>query len=333
MLEAVPLAPIWSGLVIFGLLTAGLLGMELAVGNWPLLMGPESDARLVADVRLASVLNMLLANGPIGTLYLTRQARRTLLAVTPVVDLSPAEASALHTEAGLYSRRWLLVGGVLGVAVVSVLPFAVMPIGVLLSPARWSPEITWQLVVIPFVGWWGGRNVIMQSMESRRLSSLASRLERIDLFDLSPLEAFSQQGLLHVLLSASTLAILSPMLIDLVTVPIFFSVATISATAGISTLVVCLRGVRTRVRATKHDELRRIRAELARLLAEGPITTDREKLARVADLLAYQAQILSVGEWTLESSRLGQLVLYLLLPLGSWLGAVMVKRMLGMMLT
>ena len=332
MLARLPVSPLVSGIGWFLALGVAFLLMELATGRWPVLTAAEPPERLFGDVRLIVVLHLLFATGPMGTLYFTRQARRTLRAVSPLIAVSPEERDELESTVGRYPRFWLRLAGCVGIVAVLPGPWLVLPPELAWQPANWTPEIAWQHLLVPPIGWWGVRNLYMQSYETHRVTFLADRLERVDLFDLSSLTPFSQQGLVHVLLMATTLAILSPTLIGIGTTAMFFGVGAFSLTFGVGTYVNCLRGVQRRVRAAKEQALEGVTAALTTLHAEGPISSSPEKLSRAADLLAYQQEIHRVGEWTLDGSRLSRLVLYLLLPLGSWMGAAVVERLVDRLL-
>jgi len=53
---------------------------------------------------------------------------------------------------------------------------------------------------------------------------------------------------------------------------------------------------------------------------------------RLADLLAYYDHLVDVREWPFDNRTLSRFVLYLLIPLGSWLGGALVERLVSSVL-
>jgi hypothetical protein len=89
-------------------------------------------------------------------------------------------------------------------------------------------------------------------------------------------------------------------------------------------LLLPVLGVRDRIRAAKQAELDAVRERLldARAELRGAAGHD----GRLADLLAWRAFVEGVREWPFDASALARFGLYLLIPLGSWLGGALVER-------
>ena len=323
-LERLSIKPIWVGVVGFATLILIFAAMETILGRWTSITNLEQ----ASDLRLVFVTCLLLATGPMGTLYFMRQSRRTFEALSSEIDKTPRELEELRLTAGRYRQPQLAIAGWLGVFAVIPAPFILLPKGTAWNPMSWHPELAFAHLLVPLIAWWGARNIYIQSVEATRLSELAEQLRHIDLFDLSRLDAFGQQALVHVFLALLTVAILSPLAIDLEAIPVFMGVAAISLSAGVSTLIVCLRGVRKRILKAKQSALNEARKELSSLNASGLLVSDKEKLSQIADLLAYQNSIQQIDEWTLDGSRISRLIFYLLLPIGSWMGAAFVERII-----
>jgi hypothetical protein len=98
-------------------------------------------------------------------------------------------------------------------------------------------------------------------------------------------------------------------------------------------LAIPLRGVRSRIRRAKHDELSRLNAAIRGepgALAGSPIE-GREGLG-LSDLLAWRREVASVPEWAIDPNTLGRYGLYLAIPLASWIGGALVERALDLVL-
>jgi hypothetical protein len=92
--------------------------------------------------------------------------------------------------------------------------------------------------------------------------------------------------------------------------------------------------IRSRIREAKIAELRRVRAAIAGkpgALTDSPIAPRQERLS-LADLLAYEERIESLREWPMDARAFRRLGLYMLIPLGSWLGSAIVERILDVAL-
>ena len=55
---------------------------------------------------------------------------------------------------------------------------------------------------------------------------------------------------------------------------------------------------------------------------------DAAELARLPGLLALESRLEAVREWPFDTSSLARFGLYLLIGLGSWIGAAMVERLI-----
>jgi len=87
------------------------------------------------------------------------------------------------------------------------------------------------------------------------------------------------------------------------------------------------RGVHERLHAAKLEELTRVRAEIE--CARAALVDTRNKgaeIARMPALLAWEARVERVSVWPFDAATLVRFALFLLIPLGSWLGGALVER-------
>jgi hypothetical protein len=96
-----------------------------------------------------------------------------------------------------------------------------------------------------------------------------------------------------------------------------------------------LRGIHRSIVRTKSSELERVRTEVARE-REAILASDEERKTlatqRLPGLLAYEARVERVREWSLDFPAFLRFALYVLIPLGSWVAAAFVERALGVAL-
>jgi hypothetical protein len=180
------------------------------------------------------------------------------------------------------------------------------------------------------VGWLMARSIFEELRVALLFLRIGERIERVELFDLRPLEPFARravEGVLVWVIGASLTSILFAGGWASATLPQLVGTILLM---GLVAFALPLLGVHRRIRAAKDEELERIlpalRAEREALLADGPG-------ARLAGLLALRAQVREVREWPVDLSTLVRLLLYLAIGLGSWVGAALVdlglERALG----
>ena len=93
-----------------------------------------------------------------------------------------------------------------------------------------------------------------------------------------------------------------------------------------------LRGVHHSIVRAKRSALERVRTEAAREQeAMFASNEGRKTLAtqRLPGLLAYEARVERVREWSLDFPAFLRFALYVFIPLGSWVAAAFVERALG----
>jgi hypothetical protein len=77
----------------------------------------------------------------------------------------------------------------------------------------------------------------------------------------------------------------------------------------------------------KHAELARSTAQLRARAAAGA----REAPGSLADALAWRRHVEAVPDWPIDLPTLRRFMLYLAIPLGSWLGGALVDRLVERM--
>jgi hypothetical protein len=100
-----------------------------------------------------------------------------------------------------------------------------------------------------------------------------------------------------------------------------------SATAA---LLLPVRGVHLRIRTAKLDELDRVNRAIhgdAEALHRSALSK-RETIPSLADLVAYRSLVDAAREWPFDASTFRRFGLYLMIPLGSWMGGALVERLI-----
>jgi hypothetical protein len=235
-------------------------------------------------------------------------------------QLAEADFASFHAQLTGYPRALLaLVGGLFAALIVPLVMFdpALRSMFDESSPLARA----WVLWVNALVGWLMARAILEELRVALLFARVGDRLERVDLFDLRPLEPFARravEGVLVWVIGASLTSILFAGGWASATLPQL--VATILLMALVA-FALPLLGVHRRIRAAKQQELERIHAEARSerdaLLAGGAG-------ARLPALLALREQVAELREWPVDLSTVMRLLFYLGIGLGSWVGAALV---------
>jgi hypothetical protein len=324
--------PPWSpwrfSLALAGALALLFVALEAALGRLPRVV---QDDHVRADFRIALVLIGIASYLPGAFAQLVQSARATLDALAPALRLPPGEAAALRDAVGRFDPRALRRAGLAGVGVMVLLPFLINLTLAAWTPWRLPPEALAHRALILGIGWLAGRFFHALLVESRRLAHVGRALVHVDLLDLRPLVPISRQGLRHALLGAGLFAILALALVDFAIAPklIDVLVAALLANAALSAAALLLpaRGLRDAIAAAKRVELDAAVTELRRSREGAPGARS------LADALAWRAFVASVPEWPFDAPTVGRFLLYLAIPLGSWLGGALVERLVDALLS
>jgi hypothetical protein len=331
LFETLPIAPVWVGGALAGILITAFLSNLAALGH----LSDAARAGDYRDVRIGIVMCLWVSYLPTAYVYVLSGARRTLSTLTPLLDCTPAELRSLKARIGSAGRLSRLAVGVLGAAVVAVVPLLIEPgaddaynFDVL------QAEHYWHRILGPIIGWWLFRFLQILVVESLRLSRLAARVASIDLLNLAPLAAFARQGLVNALWTMGAVSIQALTVLEEGLLGVVWRSGVVILAVALAGLVLPVRGIHRRIRDEKQAELARIRAALQgdrSGLSESGIAANADRIT-VADLVAYEERTERVREWPFDAPTLFRFVLYLLIPLGSWLGGAVMERLVDRLL-
>ena len=198
--------------------------------------------------------------------------------------------------------------------------------GVYFRSGYWSVGNAWSWSLGLFAAWCLGRSVVATLGVSREFSAVAAALPNVDLLDRAWLAPFTSQALFSSLLWLLVPALWAVNLVDapfLLVVPV---ISLVCVGVGTAALLLPTRGVRRRLADAKELELAAVHAALRGdegALARSLLVRRRERPS-AADLIAWARYVngSSTSPFT-QATRL-RFVLYLALPLGSWLGGALV---------
>jgi len=329
---ALPLPPFATGALLAGVLAVASVALQARFGAlWAPGADPGADLldRLDSGVRASVVLSLLVGYTMAAARWVPVAAWRDL-AHAGLRPPPPADdpAAPLRSPPPVLRRsRWIGLAGVAAGLAVEAVALAVTPNAPSASgPIAWGDPGVWTTgVLTPLLGFLMARAGFSTLLGGE---SRPHRAEPVDLLDLRPQRARARIGLRLALVwiggsSIASLFFLDPDLAAPVA-PLVGGAMVLGALA----LYLQTAGTHRAIRAAKRAELARIDPEL-RAVREAALRGDTQESGRLADLLAWRSFVESVREWPLDGSLLARFGLYVLIPLGSWLGGALVERSLS----
>ncbi|MEH6559164.1 MAG: hypothetical protein V7459_09565 [Oceanicoccus sp.] len=319
LLEKSPVPPYMVGMIVslscfFSYLAiashAGLVEQTLS--------GEVSSIQLRASLTLMILIGYL----PVAHWYLRRWSNER------IGELK--KGFALQDEARVPKELILIFAGFFGwLAFVVLFLIVPDPNYLLIQPWNWPLDYAAVVVAISLVGWGVGRFSFELIWTALHLTDIAKRLPDINLLDADSFRPFTQQGVQSALLIIILMSITGHLAFrpgnGLIGASVFM---TIMLVLTVSALIIPMRGIHKRIQARKCEELAVIREQIRR--HKDNLLTGQDKTSdNLIVLLAMETRIERVPEWPFDIGSLSRFSFYLLLGLGSWVGAALVERLLN----
>lgn len=197
----------------------------------------------------------------------------------------------------------------------------------LLQPWHWSADFTFPFVGLLFLGWFNFRFMFLLVWTALSISRTAKRIPHIDLLDTTAVKPYAQQGVRTSLLAVISLSISANLWLDPHSPAIATGTTLILLVAATAlALILPAWGIHLRLRVSKQAELERIRKAISLRLNEN--TRSVEQAQQLRTDLALEQRITEIGEWPFDAGNYGRVILYIVLGLGSWVGAALVEQLL-----
>ena len=322
--EALPGAPMLKG-IAFALLLLGVFFAGRAFFD-------GAGAATADEFRVAITQILITAYSATAYAYLLMAARKTTEGLSPVARDLPRWQ--LNIDRAGKHPRWILV--LVGAA--SYLLIGVTATNMTtLEPVNpwywrgWNYDVYWHRATTLLFVWWIGCFCYVLVAESVRLSRLSDDFESLDLLDMRAYQPLIRQGLTNALLVIGMVSVLSLFAIESRYLPIlvgFWIAFIVLAWIG---MMLPLRGIRKKITVTKNQELDWCRNNL--VLSIGALKSGDTEKRSIAEIMAYKTFIEDIRNWPFDSPTLIRFTLYLLIPLGSWLGGAFVERGLDFILS
>jgi hypothetical protein len=325
-----PVPAFVAGVVIAVLLTlmVSLLNGALSV---PLVTHDSSgDVGLTRDFRNAIITCMLIGYTMAAGRYLTTSI------MTDLREVGRRDPSA---ETGrlanlFFDRSDVTRGRLAGLAGIafSVLLIEVVSPGLRGAQAGWlRPEQAWSYGLTPLLGFLLARAAYNSASGIRNTNeeyTSKSAAREIDLLNLDKYYVDGRIGLRLALVWIVGSSIASLFFFDPDLIVTVSPVIAIGFCLAVAALTLPVRRLHRRIREAKRSELAAVRTRI-RASRDAVMAGSESESGRLADLLGYRSYLDGLREWPFDNTTVARFILYLLIPLGSWLGGAMVERLLA----
>jgi hypothetical protein len=319
----------WRAFVAFcvvALVVAVLyLASALAFADLGAFADPKGRFGLARIVRFNAALALVFAYLCASLWLGQRWIRRDFDDLRSAVEAGGAEWEAWRRRALSPGRATLAraaaVGFVAGV-VVDV-------IGARAADARafWIGHRIWVHLLNPMVFAVMGL-LVATSAERAAVYQEIGRRARVTIGDIAPLAPFARAGLRTALLWFLGTSLASLLLVDTDSPMLVVSILAGTALFGGASLIAPSRGVHERMRDAKRSELTWLRGEIVR--AAGALRSgDAAGAAQLPALCTWEARVADAPVWPFDAGTAVRFGLFLLMPLGSWLGGAVAERALN----
>lgn len=322
--DALPGNPLWIGVAFaISLLLLFFAGRILSDGT---------NNSTPNDLRIAITQILMTAYSASAYAYLLMTARKTTGDLSPVARNVPQWQSIVD-RAGKH-RRWILL--VVGAASYLVLGVAATN-ATTIEPASpwdwhlWNYDVYWHRATTVLFAWWIGCLCHVTVVESTRLSRLSDGVESLDILDLRPYQPLIRQGLTNALLVIGMISIMSLLGVESRYWPVLVGFWTLFIGLAWAGMMLPLRGIRKKIRIAKENEIDWCQRALK--IARDGLKSGISEQRSIAEILAYRTMIENIRNWPFDNPTLVRFTLYLMIPLGSWLGGAFVERGLDLFLS
>jgi len=322
--DALPGNPLWIGIgFTIGLLLVFFIGRILTEGAY----NSTSD-----ELRVAITQILITTYSASAYAYLLMTARKTTHDLTPVARHIPQWQSIVD-RAGTHPRWVLLLIGaasylIFGVAATNATtPEPTNP----WDWQMWTYDVYWHRATTVLFVWWLACLCYVSVVESARLSHLSENIESVDILDLGPYQPLIRQGLTNALLVIGIVSIMSLLGVESRYWPVLAGSWIMCITLSWIGMMLPLRGIRKKIRVAKDQELDWCRQSLK--VSRDALKSGAGEQQSIAEIVAYKTMIENIRNWPFDSPTLVRFTLFLLIPIGSWLGGAFVERGLDFFLS
>lgn len=324
--EAIPLPAPWVGALLALVLIALLFAIAELSGEWARLEEKSAPFWSNRDARVALLISLMAAGMPVVLRLHDQSTRRNARALAQSGEV---DAERLLARGG--GELWF------GTLSMVLLPLVALSVdrdpGTYFRAGYWTATKVWYWLLGFACCVATGTTIARVVHDALGFSRLGRGLRHIDLLDASALAPFGRQALRSTVPGLFVLSIFAANLTDRAFLWATALIGGISLAGSVATLLMPLRGVRARIQAAKREELARVHAAIRGepgALGGSPLAA--RPTPDLAELLAWRAAVQGVQEWPIDASTWVRFLLFLGIPLASWIGGALVQYALDWLL-
>ena len=185
------------------------------------------------------------------------------------------------------------------------------------------------LIRITLLMWVIGAALCDSFDSNRRIMKAIRGGVEVDLFNLEPLRAMSRTGVRASVAIAIGCALAAPLLAEKTAIVATVILLSINLSVAFVVLYFPTRASRTAIAQTKQntmDKLDCMIAEAWQRACEGNTDEARAARAELGGLTGMRARVEQISEWPFGAPTIARLIVFALLPLGSWVAAALVEN-------
>jgi hypothetical protein len=336
--ERLRAAPGAVALGTLAVIVVSYLATAAAIWGFEVLIDAGHAFHIRPEVRFDLGIALVLAFVVWAVLAEPRGTARDLTGLRPILDCSDAEFAALLQEARSAGHGVVavLLGAGVGLGVVLLSLWATPRAGTDLPPTLLLDlQLAWSIALTAGLFGLMGRLTLASIRVSRLFAELGRRRVRLRLLDPGSLQPFARRGLRSASYWFIGSGIAMLLLVDARAPGVIVPVIAGTLALGAVSLLLPSRGIHQQLREAKRAELARVRQAIergSRELFEPEEAAAPDRQPPLPALLAWEARIESVREWPFDTPTLVRFALFLLIPLGSWLGGAVVERIVDLVL-
>ncbi len=195
----------------------------------------------------------------------------------------------------------------------------------------WTYDIYWHRATAVLHTWWIGCLCYVIVVESARLSRWSDHIESIDLLDLRSYQPLIRLGLTNALLLIGWVSIMSLLGFQSRYIPMLAVIWLMFVGLARMGMMLPLSAIRKKIRTARDRELDWCRQTLKNARDEMKSGADGQQ--SMAEIVAYKSTIENIKNWPFDNPTMVRFTLYIMIPLGSWLGGAFVERGLDLFLS
>lgn len=333
LIGLIPLPPVLSGVAVSLALILAATAC-FAISGEPIFGEPGGGRALSPDFMLTAVLSVLVGYSMASGRFLTLTIARDLIDAGRMRAeiLAPENDTALHgmPRSSIRRSRWAgAIGILVGCAMVVAWDGPESAGGGLVPSV--ADVFRWKLT--PLLIFLMARAGLMTAIGASARATDDFRIApgEIDLLDMRRHLVEGRVGLRLSLVWIVGSTIASLLFVEAGRMDSVVPLILFASGIALMALVLPVRRLHIRIRDAKRRETKAVRARLA-VARDAVMRGEPESNGRLADLLAYADHLDDVREWPFDNRTLSRFVLYLLIPVGSWLGGALVERLVGRIL-